>query len=95
MGTQPFPGAVVFVDGGLRSSAWHCSPCCKTHRVMSPSTSEVSAGNTSSAAVSSPVPHSHLYCGWPPLRPVMLRIPNFADKDFIPSASQSIVVTTQ
>ena len=71
------------------------SPRCKTRRALSPSTSEVSAVNTSSTAVSSPVPHSHLYGERPPLLPVTLRRPNFADKDFIPSASQSILVATQ
>ena len=71
------------------------SPRCKTRRALSPSMSEVSAFNTSSTAVSSPVPHSHLYGGRPPLLPLTLRQSNFADNDFIPSASQSILVATQ
>ena len=68
---------------------------CKTRRVMPPSMSKVSAVNTPSASVSSSVPHSHLYGGRPPLLPVTLRMPNFADKDFIASVSQSILVATQ
>ena len=48
--------------------------------------------HVSSAAVSSPVPLSHLYGGRPPILPVTLWMLDFADKNFVLSTSQSIVV---
>ena len=48
--------------------------------------------HASSAAVSSPVHLSHLYGGRPPILPVTLWMLDFADKNFVLSASQSIVV---
>ena len=41
-----------------------------------------------------PSTHLLLYGGRPPLVPVLLRLPRFADKDFIPSTIQSILVAT-
>ena len=41
-----------------------------------------------------PLIHTLLYGGRPPLAPVSLRIPRFADKDFIPSKIQSVLVAT-
>ena len=67
------------------------SPCCKTRRAMSPI-----VRRRCPLSIRPPRLSHHQYLtrtctGWPPLRPVTLRMPNFADKDFIPSASQSLL----
>ena len=94
---------------GLRD-LYDGSPLCKTRRVVSPVAPEVSADNqpsmsgssvksSASPAVSyvSPAPRacSLLYVGWLSVVPVSLELPRFADKDFVQSRIQSVVVATQ
>ena len=86
------------------------SPLCKTRRAVFPVAPEVSAGNQPSTSASSvkssagsttsyvsPVrrPRSLLYDGWPSVVPVSLELPRFADKDFVQSRIQSVMVATQ
>ena len=78
-----------------RRTSQDVSPRCKSRRALSPRTKTISTTTTSSAAVSTPVPHLCLCGGRPPLPPIDLRLPDFADKDFIPSRLQSIWVATQ
>ena len=101
MGTQAYPGTDVFVAVGSdlqrgvrRREPDDDSPHCKSRRAMSPSASEVSAASTPSEDVSSPVPRSRLYEQRASLPPMTLRLPNFADKDFVPITLQSILVAT-
>ena len=71
------------------------SPCCKSRRALSPHTRTISTTTTtSSAAVLTLVPRLCLYGRHPPLPPIDLRLPDFADKDFIPSKLQSMWVPT-
>ena len=49
----------------------------------------------SSVDVSSPVARSRLYGRGTSLPPIDLRLPNFANKDFIPATLQSMWVATQ
>ena len=77
-----------------RRTSQEVSPRCKSCRALSPRTNTISTTTTSSAAVSTPVPRLCL-CGGVPLPPIDLRLPDFADKDFIPSRLQSMWVATQ
>ena len=102
MGTQAYPGTDVFVavgsdlQRGVRQrEPDDDSPHCKSRQAMSPSASEVSAASAPSEDVSSPVPRSRLYEQRASLPPMTLRLPNFADKDFVPITLQSILVATQ
>ena len=86
------------------------SPACKAHRAVSPVIPEVSTRTASSTIISSvtsyagtatsdnspvPKPYSVLYNGRPPILPVSILLPRFADKNFVPSPVQSLVVATQ
>ena len=55
----------------------------------------MSAASAPSEDVSSPVPRSGLYEWRASLPPMTLRLPNFADKDFVPATLQSILVAMQ
>ena len=76
------------------------SPACKAPRVVSPVIPGVSTRTASSTIISSatsyagtaksydpPVPKlcSVLYGRWPPILPVSIPLPRFADKNFMPS----------
>ena len=97
------------VSDTLRSSD-NESPVCKTRRAVSPVVPEVSAGATSSTTVSSVTsyagaavsydplawqPRWSLYGGQPPTLPVSMPLPRFANKDFVPSPLQSVLVAAQ
>ena len=85
-------------------------PLCKSRRVLSPVVPEVSADTVPSTSASSvklstgaaasyvlpaPRPRSLLYDGQPPVVPVSLELSRFADKDFMQSRIQCVVVATQ
>ena len=86
------------------------SPVCKARRVVSPVIPEVSTSTASSMIVSSvtsyagtatsydlpvPRPRSILYGGQPPILPMSIPLPRFANKDFVPSPVRSSLVATQ
>ena len=58
---------------------------CRSRRARSPRTKTISTTTTSYVAVSTLGPRFCLCRGRPPLLPIDLRLPSFADKDFIPS----------
>ena len=70
-----------------------------SRRALSPRTETVSNPTSSAVTVSSPAPRLCLCGGRAPPFPIDLlidlRLPNFADKEFIPSRLQSMWVTTQ
>ena len=86
------------------------SPLCNTRRAVSPAVLEVSADTTPSTIASSvkssagpvasyvspaPQPRYLLCNGRPPVVPISLELPRFADKDFVQFRIQSVVVATQ
>ena len=84
------------------------SPVCKAHRAVSPVIPEVFTSTESSMMVSSvtsyagtatsydlPAPHSILYGGQPPMLPMSIPLPRFANKDFVPSPVRSALVATR
>ena len=85
-------------------------PACKARRAVSPVLLEVSTRTTSSTIILSvtsnvgtatsndspvPKPRSPLYGGLPPMLPVLIPLPRFADKKFVVSPVESSIVATQ
>ena len=71
------------------------SPRCKSLRALSPRTKTFSTTTTSSAAVSTSIPQLCLCGRRPPLLPIDLLLPKFADKDYIQARLESMWVATQ
>ena len=76
-------------------------PACKARQAVSPVLPEVSTRTASSTIIlsvtsyDSLLPCSALYNGLPPILPVSIPLPRFADKNFMPSPVWSLLVATQ
>ena len=57
--------------------------------------SSITLSSGAAPSTVSPTPHSLLYGDRPPLMPMSLQLPRFADKDFVPSSIQSVLVATR
>ena len=84
-------GGFCFAARSVSLAVGGCLPHCKSRRALSPCTMTLSTTTTSSAVVPTSIPRMTR----PPMTPIHILLPKFANRDFVPPRLQSMWVVTQ